>query len=287
MKKVTRRAIIKAAALGLAVPALSDLAYPMPQLDKKQGSARGVKFVLGMASYTFREFSLDDAIIMTKRLGLGRIALKDFHLALNSRPDEIAAAAAKVRDAGLDLYGCGVVYMKTEADVGQAFEYAKAAGMSTIIGVPHNELLSLVNRKVREYDIKLAVHNHGPEDLLYPTPRSVFEKVRGLDPRIGLCLDIGHTMRSGVEPSEAAEKYAGKLLDVHIKDVSSATKEGTTVEIGRGVIDIPRFLRTLIKIGYAGTVSLEYEKDGKDPLAGAAESVGYIRGVLALLGGGK
>lgn len=287
MKKVTRREVLKTGALGLTVPALSSFAGPALKAEPGTEGPSAQKFVLGMASYTFREFNLDDAVSMTKRLGLGRIALKDFHLALTSSPEAIAAAARKVRDARLDLYGCGVVYMKTDAEVHQAFEYAKTAGMRTIIGVPNHDLLGLVNKKVQEYDIKLAVHNHGPEDKLYPTPESVLEKIKGLDSRIGLCLDIGHTMRSGVDPSDSAEKYAGRLLDIHIKDVSSATKEGTTVEIGRGVIDIPKFLRTIIKIGYDGTVSLEYEKDGKDPLAGAAESVGYLRGVLAAFGGGK
>ncbi|HUT44934.1 MAG TPA: sugar phosphate isomerase/epimerase, partial [Sedimentisphaerales bacterium] len=136
----------------------------------------------------------------------------------------------------------------------------------------------------RQYDIKVAIHNHGPTDKVYPTPASVYEKIKDLDKRIGLCNDIGHTMRAGVDPAESVKKYADRLLDVHIKDVSAANKDGSAVEAGRGVIDIPKFLKTLIKIDYDGIVSFEYEKDAKDPLAGLAESVGYVKGVLAAIG---
>ncbi len=173
--------------------------------------------------------------------------------------------------------------MKSEAEVHRAFDYAKAAGMKVIIGVPKHELLTLVNKKVQEYDIRVAIHNHGPGDKNYPSPASAYERIKGLDKRIGLCNDIGHTKRLGINPSESAEKYADRLLDVHIKDVSAATAKGRGVEVGRGVIDIPRFLRTLIKIKYVGIVSFEYEKDADDPLVGLAESVGYVKGVMAAI----
>jgi len=218
---------------------------------------------------------------MTKRVGLKYICFKSFHLPLDSTPAQIQAVVAKVKEAGLILYGGGVITMKTEDQVHNAFDYAKAAGMKIIVGVAAPDLLPLVNRKVKQYDIKVAIHNHGPTDKLYPTPASVYEKIKHLDERIGLCNDIGHTQRAGVDPSVSAKKYADRLLDVHIKDVSAATAEGRGVEIGRGVIDIPKFLKTLLRIKYSGIVSFEYEKDPEDPLAGLAESVGYVRGVLA------
>jgi len=218
---------------------------------------------------------------MTKRVGLKYICFKDVHLKLDSTPAQIQAVVAKVKDAGLILYGGGVIYMRDEAQVHQAFDYAKAAGMTMIVGVAGPQLLPLVDRMVKQYDIKLAIHNHGPTDRVYPTPASAYEKIKDLDRRIGLCNDIGHTMRAGVDPSESVEKFADRLLDVHIKDVSAATAKGHGVEIGRGVIDIPKFLRTLIEIEYDGIVSFEYEKDADDPMAGLAESVGYVRGVLA------
>ncbi len=240
-------------------------------------------FQLGMASYTFREFPVEQALAMTKRLGLKRIAFKDMHLRLDSTPAQIEATLEKVKEAGLELYGGGVIYMKSEAEVNRAFDYAKAAGMKIIIGVPDHGLLDLVNKKVQSYDIKVAIHNHGPGDKVYPTPESVYERIKTLDSRIGLCIDVGHTQRSGIDPSDAAARYADRLLDVHIKDTSQASAQGQTVEIGRGVIDIPKFLRTMEKINFQGTLALEYEKDAKDPLPGSAESIGYLRGVLAVL----
>lgn len=247
----------------------------------RDGRSKRINFKLGLASYTLRKFKLDEALAMTKRVGLQYIAFKDFHLAMNSTAEQIDSVAGKVKKAGLVLYGGGVIYMKSEAEVNRAFDYAKAAGMKTIIGVPGPELLSLVDRKVREYDIKVAIHNHGPGDKVYPTPGSAYEKIKDLDGRIGLCNDIGHTQRAGVDPSESIRKYADRLHDVHIKDVSEAAARGHGVEVGRGVIDIPRVIRALVDIEYKGIVAFEYEKDADDPLAGLAESVGYVNGVMA------
>jgi inosose dehydratase len=241
------------------------------------------KFELGMASYSLREFKLDDTLAMTKRVGLKKIAFKSFHLPLDSSNEQIKEVVAKVQQAGLTLYGGGVIYMKNADEVNRAFEYAKAAGMKVIIGVPNHDLLPMVEQKVKEYNITLAIHNHGPGDKVYPTPQSAYEKLKGMDKRMGLCIDVGHAQRSGIDPSEAARRFADRLHDIHLKDVNKSAGEGTTVEIGRGVIDIPKLLKTLIDIDYSGIAAFEYEKDAKDPLPGLAESVGYTRGVLAAL----
>jgi sugar phosphate isomerase/epimerase len=289
IEKRTRRQFIQmtgmaAAASLTAIPhQLSAGSEPTSKKEEPNSinTSIGAGFKLGLASYTLRKFNLDQTLAMARRVGLKYIALKSVHLPLESTRAEIEAAAAKIKEAGLELYGGGVIYMKSEAEVNRAFDYAKAAGMKLIIGAPQPELLTLINKKVQEYDIKMAIHNHGPDDKTYPTPASVYEKIKDLDKRVGLCDDIGHTQRAGVNPSESAQEFADRLLDVHIKDVSQATAKGQAVEIGRGVIDIPRYLWTLIKVGYAGVVAFEYEKDADDPLAGLAESVGYVRGVLA------
>ena len=246
-------------------------------------AAAAVPFTLGMASYTLRQFPADQAIEMTKRLGLTRICFKDFHLKLDATPEVIAETVAKVKAAGLDLYAGGVIYMKSEAEVDRAFAYSKAAGFKMIIGVPTYDLLPYTNKKVQEYDIPVAIHNHGPDNPLFPTPQSAYERIASLDRRLGLCMDVGHTQRSGVDPSESAEKYFDRLLDIHIKDTSASTAQGQTVEIGRGVVDIPKLLRTLKRLGFKGTLALEYEKDAKDPMPGSAESIGYLKGVIAAL----
>jgi sugar phosphate isomerase/epimerase len=283
IEEKTRRQFLKLVGEGTAasLAVVSGCSRTHAQQSRRAKPASKRLFHLGLASYTFRKFSLDQTLTMTRRLGLEYIALKSFHLPLESTQAEIKTVAARVKSAGLNLYGGGVIYMNSDAEVHRAFDYAKAAGMQVIIGVPKPELLGLVNTKVAQYDIKVAIHNHGPGDMVYPTPQSAYEKIKDLDRRVGLCIDIGHTERAGTDPSESAQKYADRLLDVHIKDVSEATAQGTTVEIGRGVIDIQRFISTLQNIRYTGIVSFEFEKDEQDPLPGLAESVGYVRGVLA------
>jgi sugar phosphate isomerase/epimerase len=289
-KEQSRRRFLQVAGAGVASFAAvsGSLAQPTRREGRqvrREAAQRGSQksFELGLASYTLRKFDLDKTLAMTKQVGLKYICFKDFHLKMDSTPEQIQATVQKVKDAGLILYGGGVIYMRNEEQVRQAFEYAKAEGMRVIVGVPMPETLPLVDKLVKQYDIKVAIHNHGPTDKVYPVPATAYEKIKDLDKRIGLCDDIGHTMRAGVDPCESAEKFADRLLDVHIKDVSAADAKGGTVEVGRGVIDIPRYIRTLVKIKYEGILSFEYEKDADDPLAGLAESVGYVRGVMAAL----
>ena len=280
MRSSTRRRFLQGAAVATAA---SLAGIPQAGPGVCQAAPDKAKIKLGLASYTLRKFDLDQTLVMTKRVGLEYIAFKSFHLPLDSSPEHIKEVAAKVKDAGLKLYGCGVVYMNNEEQVRQAFAYAKTGGMETIIGVPAPNLLGLVDRLVKEYDITVAIHNHGPGDKTYPLPATAYERIKDLDKRIGLCNDIGHTQRSGVDPAASIRKFADRLHDVHVKDVSAASAQGHAVEMGRGVIDIPKVFRTLIEINYDGIVSFEYEKDADDPMAGLAESVGYARGVMAAL----
>ena len=159
---------------------------------------------------------------------------------MDAAPERIAAAAAEVKQAGLKLYGGGVIGLHTPAQVAQAFEYGKAAGMSKLIIMPSPEMLPLVNEKVRQYDIVACIHNHGPGDKSFPTPQIAYEAIRGLDRRLGLCIDIGHTVRAGADLLEATEHCADRLFDMHMKDVTGATAKAREIEVGRGVIDIPR-----------------------------------------------
>jgi inosose dehydratase len=199
---------------------------------------------------------------------------------LDSSTETIQQLSAKVRAAGLDLYGGGVIYMKTKAEVETAFAYAKAAGFNMIIGVPTHDLLPFVNEQVKSSGIKLAIHNHGPGDNLYRSVNDVYAKVKDLDPKMGLCIDIGHVQRISEDPSAMLMKYRDRLFDMHLKDVNKTAEEGSPVEIGRGVIDIPKVMKTLVKMNYKGYIAVEYEKDENDPMPGLAESVGYVRGVL-------
>ena len=283
MKNQSRRNFLKLTGLTFALGSFPGFTKQFSGSIFAQGINKDEKLKLGLTSYTFRNFSLTQTIEMTKRLGLKRISLKDMHLPLDSTNEQIAQAVAEVKNAGLELYGAGVIYMASEAEVNRAFEYAKAAGLKMIIGVPEHEFLPMVEKKVKEYDIIVAIHNHGPGDKRFPTPESVYDKIKDMDKRMGLCLDIGHTMRMGIDPSVPAEKYFDRLYEIHIKDETEAAPSGSTVEIGRGVIDIPKFLKTLIRLNYKGTVSFEFEKDKEDPLPGVAESLGYVKGVLSVI----
>jgi len=257
---------------GFSAPAKSNVHSPQ--------KTSGLK--LGLASYTLRKFSLDEVILISKRLGLGSLALKSMHMPLESSAEDIKSMASKVRAEGLALYGAGVIYMKSAEEVENAFRYASHAGLEMIIGVPNHDLLPLVNEKVKKTNIKLAIHNHGPGDDLYSSPNDVHARIKDLDKRVGFCIDIGHVVRIGEDPVPMIEKYRGRLYDMHVKDMDKAEPEGKAVEIGRGIIDIPRLIKTLKKINYQGYVAFEYEKDADDPVPGLAESIGYVRGVMKM-----
>lgn len=242
-----------------------------------------IPFELGIASYTFREFDLEETIKMTQRLKIPNLCLKSMHMPLELTSEEVKAEAAKVTAAGINLYGGGVIYMKTIEDVDHAFVYAKNAGMKIIVGVPEHEILEYCNKKVKNTGINLAIHNHGPGDDKYPTPESAYKLIKDMDPGMGLCVDIGHTVRIGEDPIKDTARFMDRVHDIHIKDEDKAEASGQTCEIGRGVIDIPGFLEMLLKENYSKVLSFEYEKDGKDPLPGLAESIGYVKGVLKVI----
>jgi len=282
MAKKSRREFLALAGAGTLAGFLPN-ATTAREKNATDGHALPVLFTLGIASYSFRAFPLDQAITMTKRLGIKKLALKDVHLPLTSSNDEIRRAVDKMKAEGLALSSCGVVYMTNEDEVKNAFRYAKAAGLSCMVGSPNESLLKLVERMVKQTGIALAIHNHGPTDNLYPSPESAYRRIERMDKRMGLCIDVGHTQRLGLDPAREVERFADRLLDVHMKDVSSADAGGTEVEIGRGVIDIPKLLHTLARVKYSNTIHFEHEKDEKDPLPGLAESVGYVRGVIATM----
>ena len=277
--KTSRSTFLKTICLGGLAATTGHAASTSPSLEASQD----LRLSLGLASYSCREYSLDETLAMAKRLRLKNIAIKSMHMPLESSEEEIQAIVAKVNGEGLELYGAGVVYMKTEEEVENAFRYAKAANISVIIGVPNHDLLPLVEQKVKKTDIKLAIHNHGPGDVVYPTPEVVYGKIKSLDSRIGLCIDIGHVQRLGLDPVANIKKYADRLYDMHLKDVDMNAAEGKSVEFGRGVIDLPGVLKALKEIEYKGVMAIEYEKDAKDVLSGLSECVGYTNGALQAL----
>ncbi len=279
MLKKSRREFLKLAAAAAAAGSLP-LSTVVASEPSETLPPRSIPFDFGMASYTFRKFTLDQALAMTGELGLKKITLKDMHLPMNITPEEMAMAHKKMKNAGIELSSCGVVYMKTEEEIHKGFAYAKLAGIKMMVGVPEQSLLGLAEQKVKETDISLAIHNHGPTDQRFPSPESAYSLIKNLDKRMGLCIDVGHTQRLGLDPADQVRRYFDRLLDVHIKDVSSADAKGTTVEIGKGVVDTIKLLRTLVGLKYSRTLHLEYEKDQENPMPGVLYSIGYLRGAM-------
>lgn len=274
----SRRNFLLQATVGLAAtglsPLLSTAARPAVAPPAKD------RLSVGVAGYTFARFTLDQAIAMMQRANIRHISVKDIHLPLQSSPEQIATVLSQFRNADINVYAVGVIYMKTRQAVEEAFAYAKKAGVPLIVGVPTPELLDYTEQQVKQHNIRLAIHNHGPEDALYPGPRNAWEHIKNRDGRMGLCIDIGHATRAGEDPAKAVLAYKERVFDLHLKDVTAASKEGKPTEIGRGVIDFASLVRALDKVRYKGICSIEYEKDMKDPLPGIAESAGYFKGVV-------
>jgi len=243
----------------------------------------GIK--LGIASYTFRSFPRDKAIEMIKAVQTPWISIKDQpHLLQTLSPEELRAAAKEFTGAGLKIMSGGNVDMtkdKTIDDVRKHFEYAKTAGLPMMVCAPTHDNVKMVESLVKEYNIRIAIHNHGPEDHHFPTPQSVLEVVRGMDSRCGLCMDVGHSARAGVDVVKTIAEAGPRLFDMHVKDLRSFTDKDSQCVCGEGDMPFPAMFKLLKKMNYQGCVNLEYEIEAKDPLPSVQRSFAYMRGVLA------
>jgi sugar phosphate isomerase/epimerase len=273
---ITRRNLLAGLPIAVGVAASQSA-------EAQQYHIAGANFKLGIASYSFRKFSREQAIQMTKQLGTPYLNVKDFHLPLTSTPEQIDAAKKEFSDAGIILVGCGNISFEKddESDIRSKFEYAKRAGFPLIVCAPTAITLPKLEKFVKEYDIKIAVHNHGPEDKHFPTPQSVLKVVRDMDPRCGLCIDIGHTSRTGVDIVESIAEAGPRLLDMHMKDLEEPRVKDSQVPVGEGKLPIPQIFLELIKLKYGGCANLEYEVQPDNPLPGMEKSFSYMRGVLA------
>jgi len=240
---------------------------------------------LGIASYTFRKFDAARLIEFMKQLRTPYLNVKDIHLPMGSAA-EVKAHADAYRAAGLTLTAAGTIYFTKDedADVEAKFEYCKAAGISLIVGAPTHATLARVERFAKRYDIRVGIHNHGPEDKEWPSPLDVLKAVGSMDARLGCCIDVGHTMRAGVDVVEAIRKAGPRLFDLHLKDLAKSDAKDSQVAVGEGVMPIRAIFEELIRMRYAGYADLEYEIKEEDPMPGVMESFAYMRGVLAGLG---
>jgi sugar phosphate isomerase/epimerase len=272
---LSRRAFVGAA---LSAGALSRIA---PSTTAEAAPLRPARLTLGVASYSCRKFTLDQTLEMAKALGITHMTFKDVHMPRTDPPERTRALRAKIEGAGITIMGGGTIDLPNDpAEIRKAFEYAKNAGFPLIYISPEPAALDTIEQTAKAFDIKAAIHNHGPEDKRWPRPQDVYAAIESRDAHLGLCIDIGHTTRTGVDPVQACRQFRDRLYDMHVKDLAVKTDKDSQVEVGRGVLDFPALFRTLLEIGYKGQVGLEYEIKEDNPLPGMIESIAYMRGVL-------
>ncbi len=277
----TRRKLLQSAALAAAATALPSFTEPRAETGKPS------PFRLGMCSYTFRNFTRAQMIPMLKQLNITELNAKNAKDHLPADPDQEDAAVADYKASGIHLHAAGAIYFSKgdEANVRAQFDYVKRAGIPVIVaGDPTPETLPRIEQFAKQYDIRIAIHNHGPEDKLWPSPLDILKDIRNLDPRIGCCIDVGHTVRAGTDVVEAIHKVGPRLYNMHMKDLASFTDKESQVAVGAGNMPVREIFQALAAIGYKGFVDLEYEIKADDPMPGVIESIAYQRGVLTGLG---
>jgi sugar phosphate isomerase/epimerase len=284
-KTISRRNFVRSGAMvAAAVAASSDI---LAGVHEKPSADEAAPIRLGLASYTFRNFSRAQMIAFLKQLKVFELNAKDVKDHLPTDRQEEAAALADYVAAGLKLHAAGTIYFEKneDADIRAKFEYCKLAGIGVIVaGDPAVETLPRIEKFAKEYDIRFAIHNHGPEDKLWHSPLDVLKAVKGMDPRMGCCIDVGHTVRAGTDVVQAIREAGPKLHNVHMKDLTDFHSKESQVAVGDGVMPVRKMFEALASIKYKGFVDLEYEIHPDDPMPGVIGSFAYMRGVLAGLG---
>lgn len=238
---------------------------------------------LGVATYSLRKFSRPQAIDMLKQLKVTYLSIKSMHLPYEYSPEQLKTAMDEFKTAGFTVLSAGNnnLAKNDDADLRRYFEYAKNAGIPMLVIAPSHETMPKIEKLVKEYNIKVAIHNHGPEDKHYPSPRSVLQDIKNMDPRVGLCMDIGHSARAGADVVESVKEAGSRLIDMHVKDLADMKVSQSQCDAGDGKMPFPALFRQLKKMNYQGGVMLEYEINGDSPMMGMAKSLSYERGVLA------
>jgi inosose dehydratase len=288
----TRRSLLKSAALGAAVGAMRPLAAiaqtpaaaqaaPPASANTKPDEQQFPHLKVGICSYSLRSIPAAEALQDIQRLGVRNFSLKDVHLAQTSTPEQRRDFRQQAEQLGLTIHSCGVIYMKNdEAEMRKAFDYVKDLGAPVVVVGVSKEMLPTLDKVIKGYDIKAAIHNHGPNDKLFPSPLEAYDAIQPFDKKIGICMDIGHTFRMHEDLVADAKKMHDRLYSIHFKDLDSGEIKAKGVPCGTGVLPLVPLLKQLVSSNYAGEVQLEYEVDVKDPMPGSEESLGFIRGVL-------
>jgi sugar phosphate isomerase/epimerase len=271
----------------LTTAALTTAALALPPSSQAQRPAAQPPIKLGLASYTFRNFTRAQLIGFMQQLHVSDLNAKDVKDHLPMDPTLENAALAAYSAANIHLHAVGAINFAKddEDDMRAKFEYAKRAGISVIVaGDPTPENLPHIEKLVKEYDIRIAIHNHGPEDKLWHSPLDVLRAISTLDPRIGCCIDVGHAARADTNVVEAIHAVGPRLFNMHMKDLTDFTSKESQVAVGDGIMPVRQIFEALITTRYQGFVDLEYEVHPDDPMPGVIASFAYMRGVLTGMG---
>lgn len=288
MNHVSRRNFLRSgslAAAAMSVPFARSAVAQAGALTVASGKPSPIK--LGLASYTFRNFTRAQMIGYMKQLRVTDLNCKDVKDHLPMDPSAEAAAVADYTANGIKLHAAGTLYFPKDEDddIRSKFEYCKRAGIKVIVaGDPEEKTLPRIEKFVKEYDIQFAIHNHGPEDKIWHSPLDVLKAVKGMDPRMGCCIDIGHTLRAGTDVIKAIHEVGPRLFNMHTKDLTDFTAKESQVAVGEGKLPFREIFAALAEIKYKGFVDLEYEVHGDDPMPGVIASFSYMRGVLSGMG---
>ncbi|HEY6270160.1 MAG TPA: sugar phosphate isomerase/epimerase [Candidatus Acidoferrum sp.] len=281
----SRRDFVRSGALVTAAIAAASDVFALASERTSGDDASPIRF--GVASYTFRNFTRAQMIAFLKQLRVLALNAKDVKDHLPTEPQQEAAALTDYAAVGISLHAAGTIYFPKDedADIRAKFEYCKRAGIAVIVaGDPAPETLPRIEKFVKEYDIRFAIHNHGPEDKIWHSPLDVLKAVKNLDPRMGCCIDVGHTVRAGTDVVQAIHEAGPRLHNVHMKDLTNFNEKESQVTVGDGMMPVRKIFETLIAQKYKGFVDLEYEIHPDDPMPGIIASFAYMRGVLAGLG---
>jgi sugar phosphate isomerase/epimerase len=280
----TRRGFLSSAITGAG---MAGMAAVGPSANVSIPGPETPDIKLGVASYSLREFQRGLAIKIIQQLNVSNVSIKEYHLPYRSTPEELRQGVAEFEKAGIKIVGGGVIYLTKDDDdeIRRSFNYAKQCGMPLMVIGPTAKTIRRIEGFVKEYNIPVAIHNHGPEDEHFPSPEVALKTVRDMDPRVGLCIDVGHTVRTGTNPVDSIRAAGSRLLDMHIKDLRNPKDMNTQVPVGDGALPIVEIFKQLKTMNYQGCVNLEYEIDADNPLLGMAKSFSYMRGVLAGLRG--
>ena len=280
---LTRRTFLSGVAIAAA--GLAPLSSRQGSLQCWGAERRSHSLKLGIQLYSLRGYPVDTALRHAKELGFEQVEFYRDMLPLDATAGEIVEMREKVNELGLSISAHGVnAFTKDAAANRKTFEFAKALGIAAITADPDPAAFDSLNSLVKEFDIRVAIHNHGPRHR-YNKAVDVLRAIDGQDERIGACADLGHFIRSGERPVEVIRLLKGRLYGIHLKDFAEMKDKAAGVVLGKGHLDVAAVFAALIDVGFPsdGALSLEYEENPDDPIADIRECVAVARQALAEL----